>query len=293
MANRHFGKLADVWKHLPLAEILSIERPQRYWETHAGNAQYAFIDDPERRYGAAQFVRVAGGRPRLARSRYRAHLRAINPPAGAMGSYPGSPLLAMLERGRECAYLLCDTDPASGENLRQSATELGLASCTQVVVGDGMTALHQALAATPAPGRVLAHVDPYDPRAAGPSGLSALDLARELIDHGVGLMYWYGYDRPGRRAWAFEELAPSATAQTIWCGDTMVVAARDGGTRDDGDLGEATTPGTGFGIVCANVSDRSLAACQRLGQEIAEAYAGTALPDGSSGRLDFLRLQTQ
>jgi hypothetical protein len=27
MANPHFAKLADVGKHLPLAEVLSIERP--------------------------------------------------------------------------------------------------------------------------------------------------------------------------------------------------------------------------------------------------------------------------
>lgn len=38
MANRHFAKLADVWKHLPLVEVLSIERPANYWESHAGHA---------------------------------------------------------------------------------------------------------------------------------------------------------------------------------------------------------------------------------------------------------------
>ncbi len=38
MANRHFGRIGDVWKHLPLAEILLLETPRRYWETHAGSA---------------------------------------------------------------------------------------------------------------------------------------------------------------------------------------------------------------------------------------------------------------
>gem|GEM_PF-3449085 len=35
MANKHFGSIGDIWKHLPLAEILEIERPRNYWESHA------------------------------------------------------------------------------------------------------------------------------------------------------------------------------------------------------------------------------------------------------------------
>ena len=66
MANRHFAKLADVWKHLPLVEVLSIERPRRYWESHAGSAVYEMADDAERRYGALTFIEVAALQPALA-----------------------------------------------------------------------------------------------------------------------------------------------------------------------------------------------------------------------------------
>jgi hypothetical protein len=38
MANRHFGKIGAVWKHLALAEILAGENPRAYWESHAGCA---------------------------------------------------------------------------------------------------------------------------------------------------------------------------------------------------------------------------------------------------------------
>jgi hypothetical protein len=34
MTNIHYAKIGDVWKHLPLAEVLSIERPGRNWESH-------------------------------------------------------------------------------------------------------------------------------------------------------------------------------------------------------------------------------------------------------------------
>lgn len=63
MANRHFAKLADVWKHLPFVEVLSIERPSSYWESHAGNATYEMVDDAERRYGVLRFLQVAPHHP--------------------------------------------------------------------------------------------------------------------------------------------------------------------------------------------------------------------------------------
>jgi 23S rRNA (adenine2030-N6)-methyltransferase len=74
VANRHFGKLGDVWKHLPLCEVLTVERPSRYAETHAGSAADAPLDDPERRYGVHRFSSVAHRDAVLAGSRYAAHL---------------------------------------------------------------------------------------------------------------------------------------------------------------------------------------------------------------------------
>jgi 23S rRNA A2030 N6-methylase RlmJ len=37
MANRHFGNIADVWKHLALVEVLEREAPTEYAETQAGS----------------------------------------------------------------------------------------------------------------------------------------------------------------------------------------------------------------------------------------------------------------
>ncbi len=135
------------------------------------------------------------------------------------------------------------------------------------------------------PGSTLAHIDPYDPCAVGAGGQSALDLAHELIERGVGVVYWYGYDRPEGRAWAFDELSAGRPRTTVWCGDMMITGP--GTAPDDGDLGVATTPGTGFGIVCANVSTPTIDACRALGEGLAAAYDGVPLPDGRPGRLEF------
>lgn len=284
MANRHFAKLADVWKHLPLAEVLATERPDHYCETHAGSATYAMVDDPERRFGVTYFREVAATYPALADARYLRRLHELESDGGVLTTYPGSPRLAMSELADSAAYLFCDLDPNSVDNLESEAHSLGVTGA-RCLAADGMTAVADHVAG--ATGTVLVHIDPYDPRAAGPSGLSALDLARELIRDGVGLMYWYGYNRPSRRAWAFEELVDAADQQAgIWCGDVMITTPAKG-TRDDGDLGAATTPGTGFGIVCANISARGTAACGRLGQALALAYSEVTLPSGDQGRIDF------
>jgi 23S rRNA A2030 N6-methylase RlmJ len=104
MANRHFGKLADIWKHLPLAEVLSIERPSCYWESHAGSALYPMVDDAERRYGAQHFLTASAGYPRLRRSRYRGQLAAMASEGGLLDWYPGSPHVAMTELGTTCSW---------------------------------------------------------------------------------------------------------------------------------------------------------------------------------------------
>jgi len=54
-----------------------------------------------------------------------------------------------------------------------------------------------------------------------------------------------------------------------------------------GDLGRATTPGTGFGIILANVQASTVSACTAVGNALAGADAGVLLPDGSRGNLLF------
>jgi hypothetical protein len=58
-----------------------------------------------------------------------------------------------------------------------------------------------------------------------------------------------------------------------------------------GDLGVATTPGTGSGIVCANLAGEVLDACTRLGRALARAYRGSTLPNGQPGGVAFSTAQ--
>lgn len=279
MANEHhFGKLADVWKHAVLLEVLTRQPPLRYAETHAGAARYSLVPDGERRFGVVKFLDAARGDALLARSAYRATVT----PFVESGTYPGSALLAMTVLGDRTSYLLCDTDPVSVAGLRVAATELGLHDCT-IVTSDGMAATAAWSSDDPVRTTVV-HVDPFDPYAATRDGLSALELAAEIARRGHRLAYWYGYDRPEQRAWAHDELA-DRTATPLWCGDMMIVDAD--GAGDGGNLGVATGPGTGFGVVLANVDPGTVSACTDFGNALADAYREATLPGGGVGHVLF------
>jgi len=277
MANRHFGKLSDVWKHAALGEVLEREPPRRYAETHAGSGAYPIVYDEERQFGILRFLNMATGSEVLARCRYRAVAASW---LAGHGVYPGSALLAMTVLGDASSYLLCDLDPGSSADLRRWARALSLHGC-EVAEVDGMAAVAAWLdrdAGTPG----LVHIDPFDPDARAPGGYSALELAAHVASSGTPLVYWYGYDQPSEQAWAYTRLA-GQTYAPLWCGDVVVT----GTSSTAGDLGRATTPGTGFGVILANLQAHTVDACMAVGNALAEAYADAVLPDGSRGNLDF------
>jgi 23S rRNA A2030 N6-methylase RlmJ len=278
MANRHFGKIADVWKHAALVEALEREPPGWYGETHAGSGAYAVVHDSEREFGILRFLEVAPRFTALARSRYREI--AASYVESDRGLYPGSALLAMTVLGDASSYLLCDLDRESIADLRRWSRELGLHNC-EVAETDGMTAVAARLD-DGARGPGLVHIDPFDPDARSPGGYSALELAARVADSGIRLVYWYGYDEPGEQAWAYKKLA-TLTSTPLWCGDVLVTGA----SHAPGNLGRATTPGTGFGVILANLQTGTTGACAALGNALSDAYAGAIFPDGCPGNLVF------
>jgi len=277
MANRYFGNIADVWKHAVLVEVLEREPPAWYAETHAGSGAYAVVNDGGRRFGILRFLEVAPRFPVLARSRYR--VLAASYVGSDRGLYPGSALLAMNVLGDASSFLLCDLDPESVADLRRWSRELGLHNC-EVATADGMAAVAARLDDETC-GRGLVHIDPFDRDARTPGGCSALELAARVADSGTGLVYWYGYARPGAQGRAHKQLA-ALTRTPLWCGEVIVTGAND----SLGDLDHSATLCT-FGVILANVQAGTASACAALGDALSYAYADAMLPGGGPGNLAF------
>ncbi len=284
MANRHFGKAGDVWKHLMLCEVLAALEPTHYAESHAGSGAYDLVHDDERNYGVGHFLQVSLVIETLGASAYARALHRFT--SSGRARYPGSALQAMTLLGDTCEYLFCDVDSVSADDLRQWGRKLELSRC-EVVERDGMTAVAEWLDSC-AGGRCVVHIDPFDPFAAQPGGLSAVQLAGHVSESGSVLVYWYGFDSPGEQAWALAEIA-QCTSEPLTCLDVLVTD--ETGQGMNGDLGVGTTPGTGFGVVLANVGEQVIAKCDRLGRDLVRAYDGKRLPNGQQGRMRFTRQQ--
>jgi hypothetical protein len=268
--NNHFAELGDVWKHLPLAEILRITPPRHYWETHAGSASYALTESPSRLHGALRFLSCAPHDPDL---RGCAYLQALR---SSLGLYPGSPVLALQALGKTATYLFCDVDPESAATLR--AASAGFAA--RVIEADGVLAIYRAAQrARVDPGDVLVHIDPFDPdeRVTGQSR-TPVELAAWLARAGYRLFYWYGYDCVEQRGWAHDEISRRVPGVNIWCGDVLMPACL---------VYPGKTGAWGCGVVLANMTSSETQVCERLGRALERISETDVVESNDPRRLTF------
>jgi 23S rRNA (adenine2030-N6)-methyltransferase len=281
MANVHYASIGDVWKHLPLAEVLGSERPRRYWETHSGSSSYPLTHSPERDYGAFAFLERADRSQVLKGSSYGRLL--ARHAGGETPTYPGSPLIAMELLGDVGGhFLFCDLDGESLSNIADDSRALGVPlGSVRLVEGDGVSNLADELSGLTedeAAGTFLL-VDPYRPLEPNSEGATPMGLFARAAKRGVGCMLWYGFDSQRYRAALLEALRAGIEGSG-WFWEVSLRAE---------DLSEVGfDPGVlGCGIVVCNVGQEALAACGHLGEALALAYAGVRLPNGRDGSLVF------
>ena len=274
MANRHFAALGDVWKHLPLAEILRLRPPAHYWETHAGSPAYSLTESPTRAHGAIRFLSVAPSDSALGACSYLESLRS------RPGIYPGSPTLAMSALGKNASYLFCDLDTESARDLRQA----GAGFDVRVVEADGVsTVLREADGAGVNPSEVLVHIDPYDPHERlTPDSMTTVELAAALGGRGYRVFYWYGYESLDERGWARDEISRLAPHVKLWCGDTLIPSPFVFPERSGV---------WGCGVVLANMTSAETETCARLGTALERIMVDDVLADNEPARLAFAVIQ--
>lgn len=299
MANRHYGNIGDIWKHLPLAEMLAIERPARYWESHAGSSEYALERSPARDYGVFHFLRFAGGSLDLAGSSFLCLLDGLRTAQGNLEVYPGSPRLAMEMLGGRCEYLFCDLDGGSLETIEGTACSLGIPAVNlKCVRADGVATVLAAASAlsAEAAAATLIVIDPCagdDPFARRPDRPSPMDAFARTVATGARVVLWYSFSSVGERAACWDGIRSSLSghqvdvgAAGLWSGEIALREIASGGASFD--------PGVrGCGILCANLKSESICAASRLGHELARIYAGALLPDGTSGALTFRNINLE
>ena len=268
--NKHFATVGDVWKHLPLAELLRLNPPLHYWETHAGSASYPLTANPPRLHGALRFLAHAPDQPSLRNCAYLEALRAMP------NVYPGSPLLATRALGQNATYIFCDIDPESAASLRKTMAALN----ARVIEADGVSTIDREIRLLQAnPADVLVLIDPFDPHERwSPDSKTPIELAASLAAAGHRLFFWYAYDTVERRGWARDAIVALAPGVELWCGDTLmpnpyIYPDRSGAF--------------GCGIILANATPIETEACERLGHALERMSEDDLVAGNDPARLTF------
>lgn len=184
----HFGKQADVFKHLVLCEILQTEKPQVYVETNSASAIYRMSHTVEQQYGIYHFLEKANKEKFLRNSIYY-KLESIEM---EKGNYLGSPALAMniLEK-RASQYIFFDIEKDALENIELYAGQIELETHIQTYHADSLEGVIKLLPTLPKSS--FLHIDPYEIDKKGISGISYLDILIKATQAGTKCLLWYGF----------------------------------------------------------------------------------------------------
>jgi 23S rRNA (adenine2030-N6)-methyltransferase len=307
MANRHFGKIGDIWKHLPLAEILSIEKPKQYWETNAGSAQYPLTHSIERDYGVYYFYEYSAGSSALLSSNYFQILDGLKKEDRFPLNYPGSPYISMsLLRPYAKQFIFCDIDAASLENIRESASELEIPeNKVRCVNADGVRTLLEQAAHVPKEraSEIFIQCDPCggfvgdtylfdDPFQEGERNRpSPLEFFFKMSGSGFKVMFWYGFQSYRDRSNCHQQIKLfrdkyelNGKDKNLWCGEICLSIIDNQDFKLD--------PGVkGCGVLLGNLTGNALTVCSLLGVELVKIYESASFPDGSSGATDFAEIK--
>lgn len=189
MSYTHFGKQAEVWKHLPLCDVMLNEKPSVYIETNSAYAHYLLERTPEQEYGIFYFLEKAKFNDELEKSEYY----QLENSAMQKGYYLGSPALALsVFLNKIDNYVFFDIDNEALKNISQFSAKLGLSDKIEVKNQDSRIGLYNLIKSLPQ--STLIHFDPYEIIEPASNGYSYLDLFIEASNLGLKCFLWYGFN---------------------------------------------------------------------------------------------------
>lgn len=186
MSYSHYGKQAEVWKHLPLCDIIALEQPTLYVETNSAYANYSIGQTPEQLYGIYHFLEKAKSHPIKSSIYYQLENAAIQ-----TGQYMGSPALAMSILENRSQYIFYDLDKEALSNVKIFGKTHNLSKFIQLRNQDSISGMMELLPQLPE--TTLIHVDPYTINDPNKEGHTYLDVFTRATKLGLKCFLWYGY----------------------------------------------------------------------------------------------------
>lgn len=187
-AYTHYGKQADVFKHLVLCEVLNNEMPTVYIDTNSASAAYWLRHTPEQDYGIYHFLQNASVNDKLKDSLYY----RLESDAVLKGCYYGSPALAM-EVVRENAdkYYFFDLESKALKNVKDFAEHEHLDNRIIIRNCDSTKGVMDLLPTLPK--TTFLHIDPYEIDVKGIDKHTYFDVFVQATQLGIKCLLWYGF----------------------------------------------------------------------------------------------------
>jgi 23S rRNA (adenine2030-N6)-methyltransferase len=191
MPYNHAGEIGDIWKHLPICDILAIEKPRRYVETNSAFPFYILPRKPQLDYGIHQLMNHIEEAPVLAESVFYRTLQNLN--EKPLKRYLGSPGLSMtILKDIAYQYIYCDLEPEPLAEIHEFAKALGIGNYVKTFQGDSIDYGSRLVPELTEDDFVF--LDPYGPFDQNKEGCSFFDLFIALARASIPCAIWYGYD---------------------------------------------------------------------------------------------------
>lgn len=262
----HYGKQADVFKHLVLCEVLSNEKPEVYVDTNSACAVYQLAHTPEQDYGVYHFIRNASINNDLKSSCY--YKQASN--ALSKGYYYGSPGLAMkLVKENAVKYHFFDLETKSLENVGAFAKHEHLDDRIVLHNCDSTKGVMELLATLPK--NSFIHIDSYEIETKGVDGHTYLDIFIHATRLGMKCLLWYGFmtmdDKERIDQYIVSHVQESGIEHVI--GSQLIMNSIQKNTI-------ACNPGIlGSGLLASNLSEQSNRQLLHFSQLLVDVYSNS------------------
>jgi len=189
MPYTHFGKQADVWKHLTLCEILEKEQPLIYIETNSACSNYLLENTIEQQFGIYNFIHKAPNYKLLFESIYF----DLESSTIKENMYLGSPGLAMNILGNSTEkFIFFDIEKDPLKNIAEFAIQNHLSNKVETINQDSVAGVMNRLHTLPT--STLIHIDPYYIDKPNEDGYNYLDLFIKATQQGLKCFLWYGFN---------------------------------------------------------------------------------------------------
>jgi 23S rRNA (adenine2030-N6)-methyltransferase len=263
---QHYGKIGDIWKHLPLCNVISIENPNIYIETNSACYEYSLAQTDEQKYGIYNFMDKAVDFQFLMDSEY---YKVIYPFVNK-DRYLGSPGLAVsLMKDSADKFIFFDTNIAALDNIQTFAIQNNLTEKINVFHQDSVIGLFDLLPNLP--NSTLIHIDPYYIDKESSNGKTYMDLFIKASEQGLKCFLWYGFntldDKNQLNDYIKTKLVQSNISSTYCSELIMEVIQKNSIVCNPGILG--------CGILTSNLSKDSYKVISEYSDLLIDLYKGT------------------